>query len=108
MDKTDDIIYLAHEKKRAVESLFPEYSNLAENVIVKANMSALGLLLLMRGKDVKMREREIIKTITALKQYYIPVSKKERRFFFVVRYHLYFGFKFFFGLFRKIKKGLVK
>jgi len=108
MDKIDDIIYLAHEKKRAVESLFPEHSSLAENVLVKANMSALGLLLRMRGKAVKIREREIIKTITALKQYYIPVSKKERRFFFVVRYHLYFGFKFFFGLFRKIKRGSVK
>lgn len=108
MDKIDDIIYLAHEKKLAVESLFPEYSNIAENAIVKANMSALGLLLRMRGKAVKIREREIIKTITALKQYYIPVSKKERKFFFVVRYHLYFGFKFFFGLFRKIKRGLVK
>ncbi len=106
--KVDDILYFANEKERIVKAKFPEFSDLAENVKIKANMSALGVLMRISHTDVRVRERECIKTVTELKRYFIPINRKERRFFFIVCHRLYFPFKFLFGFFRKIKRSLLK
>ena len=106
--KVDDILYFAGKKEQMVKSRFPEFLNLAENVKVKANMSALNVLLHISGADISDRERECIKNVIKLKRSYIPINKKEKIFFLIVCFHMYFSFKFFFGFFRKLKRGILK
>lgn len=106
--KTDDILYFAGEKERIVKNCFPEFSDLAKNVKIKASMSALGILLRISDESAREREMECIKTVITLKRYYIPADKRERKLFFIVCHRMYFPFKFLFCLLRKIKRGICR
>ena len=101
-EKFLDILYFADNKKKIVETNFPELMPLAENVIVKANMVLLLTLLKTNDKKYRSLQKECIKRVKNGKRFFIPATPFDRKWFLVITYGLYDVYKFL----RKVKYKL--
>ena len=93
-EKFLDILYFADRKKQIVEREYPEFMPLAENMIVKANMALLAVLLKTNDKKYRGLKKECIKKVKKGKKFFIPATSFDRKWFFVIDHGLYDVYKF--------------
>lgn len=94
-EKFFDILYFAERKQALIEEKYPQYIDLAKNVWVKANMALLQNLCKTRDPKYREAEKKCIREVIANKKYFIPVSRWNRRWFFVITHRMYGVYKFF-------------
>lgn len=93
-EKFFDILYFAERKMKTVEERYPQYTELAKNVWVKANMALLQNLCKTKDKRYREDEKRCIRAVMENKKYFIPVSRWNRRWFFIITHRMYGVYKF--------------
>lgn len=93
-EKYFDILYFANEKRRIVNQRYPEFHALAENTVLKANITMLNNLRKSRDKKYRQQEKACIREVIRKKQYYIAAIPGEERFFRIIIHHMYYPYKF--------------
>jgi len=93
-EKFFDIVFFAEKKKEYIDKLYPEYTALAENVLVKAHMALLKNLCKTRDKKYRKEEKNSIREIKKRKKSFISAIPGEQRFFFMVTHHMYGVYKY--------------
>lgn len=88
-EKFFDILYFAEEKKKAIESQRPELLGLADNVIVKANLSLLHCFCRTKDKKYNKAINSAIKAVRKNAKSFVPAIKTDKRFFNIVKWGLY-------------------
>ncbi len=88
-----DINYLATKKYEIVIKEHPDLENYAKNIFVKSNMATLKRILCIDDLGIKNVEKECIKYICENADYFIPATKFDKKFFFIITHHLYYIFK---------------
>ena len=92
-DKYFDILYFADEKVKIINERFPELSQKANNILVKASLAMLHVLCNTKKKEHNKCVKECIKTVIKYRKDFIPAYRGDSKWFKIVRYHMY-------GLFR--------
>ena len=92
-DKFFDILYFAEEKSKLIETNYPEYVELAENVVVKANMALLRNLTKTNDPSYRAMEKQCICTVKQRKMYFSSAIPADKKWFFIITHHLYFPYK---------------
>lgn len=92
-EKFFDILYFAKQKKRLIDEMYPEFSKLAENVLIKAHLSFLKNLCKTKDKKYRVYEKASIKEIKKRKKNFVPAIKGERLMFWIVTHNLYSLYK---------------
>lgn len=92
-ERVFDIIYFAERKKSIIDKEYPEFSALAENVIVKANMALLWNLLRTNDPKYKSAEKIAIKNVCDRKIYYKTAIKSDAKLFWILTHHMYGFYK---------------
>ena len=93
-EKYFDILYFANEKRRIVNQRYPEYHALAENAVLKANITMLKNLRKSRDKKYRQQEKACNREVIRNKKYYIAAIPGEKRLFRIITCHLYYPYKF--------------
>lgn len=88
-DKFLDILYFAEQKRSCICDRYPEYTPLADNVWVKANMSLLKNLCKTTDKKYRDLENKSIREIKKHKKSFVPAIKGEQTFFWIVLSGMY-------------------
>lgn len=88
-----DINRLARTKYEIVLKKYPQYKDYAKNIIIKANMASLNKLLTVENDCFKDYEKKCLKSICENAAYFIPATKYNKMFFFIITHHLYWPFK---------------
>ena len=102
-DRLLDILRFAEEKRRIVNSEYPQFGKLAENIKIKADLAYLTCCYEKNAKGVKNIEIQCIKEVKKLKKSYIPPEKGENRMFRIVTRNLYFLTKPVFAIHKKLR-----
>ena len=97
-DKFLDILFFADEKKKMIEECFPELKTLADNMIIKANLALLTVLLKNRDGKYKKMESECIKTVIAYKDRYVSAPQTGNRMYYVVVRRFYRIYKLLYSI----------
>lgn len=92
-DKYFDILNFAQQKKNIIDSDFPELSQKANNILVKASLAMLHALCNTKNKEHNKCVKECIKTVIKYRKDFIPAYIGDSKWFKIVRFHMY-------GLFR--------
>ena len=92
-DKYFDILYFAEEKKRIISEKYPQFLELAENVIVKANMALLQLLCQTWDKKYRKAEKTCLQTIMESSTYFIPATTWDQTWFRIITGNKYILYK---------------
>ena len=92
-DKYFDILYFADEKVKIINEKFPELSQKANNILVKASLAMLHALCNTKNKEHNKCVKECIKTVIKYRKDFIPAYHGDSKWFKIVRFHMY-------GLFR--------
>lgn len=92
-EKYFDIIFFAERKKDYIDKLFPQYMELADNIVIKANMALLRNLCRTRDKKYRVYEKQYIREIKKRKDKFIPALSADKRFFWIVTHNLYSVYK---------------
>lgn len=90
-EKNFCIIELAKQKYDLINYYFPKYKKISENILVKAYMALL--VGLSSTKHYKKEEKESIFYIRKHKKSFIPASNFDKKWFFIIKCHLYKIFK---------------
>lgn len=104
--KRFSIIELAEKKRDLINSKYPQYTSIADNVLIKANMAFIGGFDI--PKEYKKEEKKCVRNICKYKKFFIPATKYDEKLFFIVTHHLYGICKFFIKnkrFFRRSEKG---
>ncbi len=88
-DKVFDILYFAEEKKRLVEAHYPQFQDLARNVLVKAHMALLHNLCNTTDSKYRSAEKASIQFIQRNKTYFISAQKADERWYQIIVRHMY-------------------
>lgn len=88
-EKYFDILYFAECKYKVIQNEYPQYEQLAKNMMIKANMALLKILCKENGKRYRQEERTCIRWIQQNQQYFLPSARIDKSWFFVIKYHLY-------------------
>ena len=102
-EKFFDILYFAEQKKNIVDEKFPQFSDLAKNIYVKANIALLQNLLRAPKGKYKNEIKCCIKTIKKYKKYFIPSYRGDRKRFFIIVNNLYYIFRVLYRIKNKIR-----
>ena len=100
-EKFFDILYFAERKKEAVDEQYPQYADLADNMLIKAHMAMLRNLCRNKGRTYRKAERRCIREIIARKEKFIPALEADGRFFKVVTCRMYPVYKILYHLLKK-------
>lgn len=92
-DKFLDILYFAERKKEIVESGYPQYNRLAENVVVKANMALLRNLCKTRDPRYRRLERECLAVVRGYKRSFVRATAADQKWFRIIICRLYWAYK---------------
>ena len=92
-DKFYDILFFRDKKIEIVKERFPHLTKYVGNIIVKSDMALLGKLVTTRER--KQKEKELIKEIKKYKKSFVPATKANEKFFFVITHGLYFLLKWY-------------
>lgn len=93
-EKFFDILYFAERKKACIEAQYPEYSALADNVLVKAHMALLKNLCKTKDKKYRAQEKNSIREIQKRKKAFVPAIYGDQQMFRIVTLHLYGVYKY--------------
>lgn len=93
-DKFYDILFFRDKKIEIVKERFPHLTQYVGNVIIKSDMALLNKLVTTRGR--KQKEKELIKEIKKYKKSFVPATKANEKFFFVITHGLYFLLKWYY------------
>lgn len=101
-DKFFDILFFAEKKKEAIDQLYPQHSDLADNMFIKANMAMLRNLCRTQDKRYKKAEKQCIKEIIKRKDKFIVALEADRRFFKIITHHMYGIYKILLHILKKV------
>lgn len=93
-DKFEDILAVADRKYQIVKDNFPDLIHLANNTLLKARMNLLKILCVRTYGEKKDLEVNLIKYIKKNYQSHISTSKHDDRWLKIIRYNLYYVYKF--------------
>lgn len=93
-----DILYFADRKMELIESWYPQLAEMARNVVVKANMALLQNLCRTWDPRFRQMERACIRTVRQYRKYFIPASRGNSRWFFIITHRLYGPYKIFYSM----------
>lgn len=88
-DKVLDMLVLAKEKASLIREKYPELEKETINVTIKAYMALLHNLCRTKDKRFRSYETEAIQYIQKNKKYYIPCTKSDNQWFFIITNHLF-------------------
>ena len=88
-DKVLDMLVLAKEKASLIREKYPELEKEIINVTIKAYMALLHNLCRTKDKRFRSYETEAIRYIQKNKKYYIPCTKSDNQWFFIIKSHLF-------------------
>ena len=88
-----DVLRVADLKSEIVEQQFPEMMDLAINMQLKARMSLLRVLAVRTKNEYHDLENEMLAWIKRNRQFYIPATKDDERWMFILKHHLYYIYK---------------
>lgn len=100
-EKMFDILFLAAEKERIIKEKFPEFSEKAINLRIKANMALLFNLCQDKSGKYKKQEKECLRYVRKNKKYFKPATAANKKWFFIITHRLYGLFKFYQNLRRR-------
>lgn len=88
-----DVLRVADLKSEIVEQQFPEMMDLAINMQLKARMSLLRVLAVRTKNEYHDLENEMLAWIKRNRQFYIPATKDDERWMFILRHQMYYVYK---------------
>ena len=104
-DKFLDILYFADEKKKIIDDSFPGLTKLADNMVVKANLALLTVLLKNRDRKYKKIENGCIKRVIACREHYIPMPQISNRMYYIVIRRVYKIYKLLYCVKQRLNKN---
>lgn len=102
-EKMFDILFFAERKKEIIEQQYPALRDLTCNVIVNANLALLRNLCGTWNRQYRQQEKACIRTVRRCRSAYTPSCRRDRLWMFVVTNRLYYCFKFFYGIRKKLR-----
>ena len=96
-EKYFDILYFANKKKEMVIGKFSEFDAEINNMLVKANLAMLHTFLNTNDRKYKKEIRNCIKTVKALKKYFVAAVPGDKKFFTIVTNNLYGIYKIYYN-----------
>ena len=99
-EKFEDILIVSDRKHRIVNERFPDLLYLADNMMLKARMNLLQILCLRTKGEKRQLERELIRYVKRNSKSYISITAHHDRWFKIVRYNLYYVYKFIYRILR--------
>jgi glycosyltransferase involved in cell wall biosynthesis len=100
-EKFFDILYFAEQKKAAVDELYPQYANLAENMLIKAHIAMLKNLCKTKDRKYRKIEKQCEREIIKRKDKFIPAVAGDQKFFRIVTCRMYWAYKMMYALLKK-------
>lgn len=100
--KCGDVLHFLEEKGKLLAGGYPHLMGLYPNLIVKTHMMLLRNF--CRTKGWRQRERESLRAVFRNRRGYVPLSREEKRWFFLLTHHLYYPAKLWNLLRKKIRK----
>lgn len=97
-EKYFDILYFAERKYKMIQMSYPQYEKAAQNMLVKANMALLKILVRATGKAIYAEEKSCIKNIKDNQKYFLPATEADKKWFFIIKYNLYYVYKLYYHL----------
>lgn len=92
-DKFFDILRVSDKKYNTILEEYPHLSAYAENMRLKARMNMLHILALRTKNEYQNEEKELLSWILANRQFYIPATKRDDIWMFLLTHHLYKPYK---------------
>lgn len=92
-EKYFDILKVAEKKKQIICVVAPEFNLLAENVVIKAKLNFLQILMTRTDNEYLDLEKQLIQEIKKDKQYYISVTASHDKWMKIVCSNMYFLWK---------------
>lgn len=102
-EKFLDILYFAEQKQLMIKEIYPEFFEMSENVIIKANMAFLWNLLRTNDPKYKDIQKKAIRAVLYRKKYYRTAIKSDARLFWLLTHHLYGPYKMLHTARRRLK-----
>lgn len=101
-EKVFDILYFSNRKRAILETQYPQFKALTENMIVKANMALLWNLLKTSDPKYRTAEKTAIKNVLDRKSYFESAIKSDTKLFWLVTHRLYRSYKLVYNLRNRI------
>ena len=98
-----DMLYFAQRKYDIVSTEYPQYQNLARNVLVKASLALLNVMRSTRDPQYVQVQRQCIAIVHEHAAYFVPAIPRDLRMFRVVHWHLYRAYKLAFRIYSKLR-----
>ena len=97
-EKFLDVIRLAEIKRDRIEKECPELRKMGKNIWIKANLTLLHCLCNTEEKQYKTLEKKCISEVVSNKEYYIPITNSDNRWFFIITHRLFGLYKLMFRI----------
>ena len=101
-EKVFDILYFSNRKRAILETQYPQFKALTENMIVKANMALLWNLLKTSDPKYRTAEKTAIKNVLDRKSYFESAIKSDTKLFWLVTHRMYRSYKLVYNLRNRI------
>lgn len=97
-EKYFDVVKVAKKKYEIIKEQYPAFLELAENMLLKADMNMLQILAMRTHGEYKVQEKELLKEFREKSKYYISAKKTDDKWFFVLKIHMYWIYKIVMGM----------
>ena len=97
-EKFFDILYFAGVKKKIIGDEYSELMHLTDTMELKANMAMLNCLCNSIGNTYRKTEKECIRAVIRLRDSFVPATRGDKRWFWIITNHLYGLFKIYYRL----------
>lgn len=97
-EKYFDVVKVAKKKYKIIKELYPAFLELAENMLLKADMNMLQIIAMRTHGEYKVQEKELLKEFRKKSKYYISAKKTDDKWFFVLKNHMYWIYKIVMGM----------
>lgn len=104
-EKMFDMLELAEEKVKRINEKYPEFQEQTSNVTIKAHMALLSNLCKHRGGKYAAYEKASISFVRKNKKTFIPVSKANSRWHWIITHNMYYPYKWVYILKNKLHKS---
>ena len=88
-----DILYFADKKYEIIKEKFPQYTDYAKNILVKANLSMLHCFCNVKSKKYNADIKKCIRAVKSNKKYFIPAIKGDAKWFNIIRLNLFWAYR---------------
>lgn len=92
-EKFNDILIVSQRKYEIIKNSFPHLIDLAKNMLLKAKMNYLQNICLKTDGEYSDTEKSLIQEIKKEKKHYIPSTKADDKWHFIICHNLYFIYK---------------